>query len=130
MSLSLLHLAATEEYSYLKDEWLKSGDGFMLSYRIISRATFDELPGLWESLLKIHQTDKVPAVLIGCMVRIGVRSVNSANLLFSAMSRRCAKYQQRTEKPWLPLGESPSSRYQPKQVSNMFTFDADESLQI
>lgn len=36
-------LAQTEEYTALRDQWIREGEGFLLVYSIISRQTFERV---------------------------------------------------------------------------------------
>lgn len=44
---------------------MKNGDGFILVYSIISRATFNDMPDLRQQILNVKDKDDVPMVLVG-----------------------------------------------------------------
>jgi GTPase SAR1 family protein len=40
----VLDTAGQEEYTALRDQWIRDGEGFVLVYSIISRSTFERIP--------------------------------------------------------------------------------------
>ena len=41
--LEVLDTAGQEEYTALRDQWIREGEGFLLVYSIASRSTFDRI---------------------------------------------------------------------------------------
>jgi len=44
---------------------MKNGHGFVLVYSTIARSTFQEIPELYEQILRVKDRDSVPLVLVG-----------------------------------------------------------------
>jgi len=44
---------------------MRTGQGFILTYSITSRSSFDETNQFREHILRVKDTDKVPMVLVG-----------------------------------------------------------------
>lgn len=63
--LEILDTAGTEQFTAMRDLYMKNGQGFVLVYSITSLATFNDLVDLREQILRVKDTDKVPLVLVG-----------------------------------------------------------------
>ncbi|KAJ3311041.1 Ras- protein Rap-1b [Boothiomyces sp. JEL0838] len=63
--LEILDTAGTEQFTAMRDLYMKNGQGFILVYSITSQATFNDLVELREQILRVKDTDKVPMVLVG-----------------------------------------------------------------
>nr|QVD38874.1 Ras-related protein [Mytilus coruscus] len=60
--LDILDTAGQEEYSALRDQYIRTGDGFMIVYSINDVQSFQEAEAIYNFLLKIKDTKTVPAV--------------------------------------------------------------------
>eukprot|EP01125_Pyxidicula_operculata_P016877 TRINITY_DN584_c0_g3_i1.p1 TRINITY_DN584_c0_g3~~TRINITY_DN584_c0_g3_i1.p1 ORF type:complete len:190 (-),score=40.38 TRINITY_DN584_c0_g3_i1:90-659(-) len=63
--LEILDTAGTEQFTAMRDLYMKNGQGFVLVYSIIAQSTFNDLPDMREQILRVKDTDKVPMVLVG-----------------------------------------------------------------
>ncbi|KYQ90558.1 hypothetical protein DLAC_09184 [Tieghemostelium lacteum] len=63
--LEILDTAGTEQFTAMRDLYMKNGQGFVLVYSIISNSTFNELPDLREQILRVKDCEDVPMVLVG-----------------------------------------------------------------
>ncbi|KAJ3218204.1 DNA-binding transcription factor rap1 [Clydaea vesicula] len=63
--LEILDTAGTEQFTAMRDLYMKNGQGFVLAYSITSQATFNDLVELREQILRVKDMDKVPMVLVG-----------------------------------------------------------------
>jgi len=63
--LDILDTAGQEEYSAMRDQYMRTGQGFILVYAITSRTSFDEIASFREQILRVKDKDKVPMVLVG-----------------------------------------------------------------
>ena len=63
--LDILDTAGQEEFSALRDQWMRTGQGFLMLYDITSRSSFDALPALHNQILQVKDEPKVPIVLVG-----------------------------------------------------------------
>ena len=63
--LDILDTAGQEEYSAMRDQYVQSGEAFLLVYAINSRDSFDEISSFRELILRAKDTDSVPIVLCG-----------------------------------------------------------------
>ncbi|KAK3828752.1 MAG: RAP1A, member of ras oncogene family [Benniella sp.] len=63
--LEILDTAGTEQFTAMRDLYMKNGQGFILVFSIIVSQTFDELAELHKQILRVKDTDTVPIVLVG-----------------------------------------------------------------
>ncbi|XP_076812312.1 ras-related protein Rap-1b-like isoform X2 [Clavelina lepadiformis] len=63
--LEILDTAGTEQFTAMRDLYMKNGQGFVLVYSITSQASFNDLADLREQILRVKDTDDVPMILVG-----------------------------------------------------------------
>merc|ERR1712137_1377857 len=63
--LDSLDTAGQEEYSAMRDQYMRTGQGFLCTFAITSRSSFDEITSFREQILRVKDEDKVPMVLVG-----------------------------------------------------------------
>jgi len=66
--LDILDTAGQEEFSAMRDQYMRTGKGFLLVYDITSRRTFEEVVTLREQIYRVSDKDfsaKIPIVLCG-----------------------------------------------------------------
>jgi len=63
--LDILDTAGQEEYSAMRDQYMRTGEGFFCVYAITSRVSFDEITSFREQILRVKDESKVPMVLVG-----------------------------------------------------------------
>merc|ERR1712137_52711 len=63
--LDILDTAGQEEYSAMRDQYMRTGQGFLCTFAITSRSSFDEITSFREQILRVKDEDKVPMVLVG-----------------------------------------------------------------
>jgi len=64
--LDILDTAGQEDYSALRDQFMKQGDGFLILYSITSASSFDYAIRLRSSVLRLKDEDPTfPMILIG-----------------------------------------------------------------
>nr|XP_018265336.1 Ras family, other [Kwoniella dejecticola CBS 10117]OBR87494.1 Ras family, other [Kwoniella dejecticola CBS 10117] len=51
--LEVLDTAGQEEYTALRDQWIRDGEGFLIVYSITSRATFERVERIVERVLRV-----------------------------------------------------------------------------
>ena len=54
-----------EQFTAMRDLYMKNGQGFVLVYSITAQSTFNDLTDLREQILRVKDTDDVPMVLVG-----------------------------------------------------------------
>ncbi|KAI8911728.1 small G-protein Ras2, partial [Gorgonomyces haynaldii] len=63
--LEILDTAGQEEYTALRDQWIRDGEGFVLVYSITSKSTFDRVDRFKDQILRVKDTNSAPMVLVG-----------------------------------------------------------------
>ncbi|GAA6033380.1 hypothetical protein JCM8097_006722 [Rhodosporidiobolus ruineniae] len=76
--LEILDTAGQEEYTALRDQWIREGEGFLIVYSTTSRASFDRVPTFHHQISRVKDSDNVPVVLVGNKIdRVHEREVES-----------------------------------------------------
>ena len=57
--------AGQEEYAAMKDQYIRYGSSFILTYSVTARHTFDELHIIKDQIHKIKEIENIPMVLVG-----------------------------------------------------------------
>ena len=57
VSLNIVDTAGQEEYSSLRDQYMRSGDGFCVVYSIISNTSFLEVTGIRDQLFRVLELE-------------------------------------------------------------------------
>lgn len=63
--LDFLDTAGDGEYTELRDNYLKTGQGFLFIYSITSRSSFDKVSELLNTAILIRGNNTIPMVLVG-----------------------------------------------------------------
>jgi len=63
--LEILDTAGTEQFTAMRDLYMKNGQGFALVYSITQQSTFNDLKDLRDQILRVKDADHVPMVLCG-----------------------------------------------------------------
>lgn len=49
----------------MRDQYMRSGQGFLLVYSITNRGSFDEVASFHDAICRVKDTDKVPMIIVG-----------------------------------------------------------------
>jgi GTPase KRas protein len=63
--LDVLDMAGQEEYSAMREQYMRSGDGFVLVYSITSRGSFEEISIFQQQILRTKDKDYFPMIVVG-----------------------------------------------------------------
>ena len=63
--LDILDTAGQEEYSAMRDQYMRTGEGFLCVYAITSRSSFEEITAFREQILRVKDADAVPIMICG-----------------------------------------------------------------
>ena len=63
--LDVLDTAGQEEYSAMLEQYIRTGDGFLLVYSITSRASFEEIATYQRLILTVKHRDTLPMIVVG-----------------------------------------------------------------
>ncbi|KAI9636300.1 P-loop containing nucleoside triphosphate hydrolase protein [Dioszegia hungarica] len=59
--LEVLDTAGQEEYTALRDQWIRDGEGFLIVYSITNRRTFERLDRILERVHRVKDLDPPPS---------------------------------------------------------------------
>jgi len=63
--LDILDTAGQEEFSAMRDQYMRTGQGFLMVYDITTRSSFDEISSFRAQINRVKEDDQTPCVLIG-----------------------------------------------------------------
>lgn len=63
--LDVLDTAGQEEYSAMREQYMRTGEGFLLVYSITSRESFEEIRTFQQQILRVKDKDIFPMVVVG-----------------------------------------------------------------
>lgn len=62
--LDVLDTAGQEEYSAMREQYMRTGEGFLLVYSITSRNSFEEISTFYQQILRVKDKDFFPIILV------------------------------------------------------------------
>lgn len=63
--LDILDTAGQEEYSAMREQYMRTGEGFLLVYSIDSKSSLDELQNFYEQIQRVKESENVPVLVVG-----------------------------------------------------------------
>lgn len=75
--LDILDTAGQEEYSAMRDQYMRTGEGFLLVYAINNAKSFEDIAVYREQIRRVKDSDDVPMVLVGNKSDLHARSVDT-----------------------------------------------------
>ncbi|XP_073996595.1 ras-like protein 2 [Rhodnius prolixus] len=63
--LDILDTAGQEEFSAMREQYMRSGEGFLLVFAITDRASFDEMYKFHKQILRVKDRDEFPMLMVG-----------------------------------------------------------------
>ena len=93
--LDILDTAGQDEYSAMRDQYMRTGQGFICVYSITSRSSFDEISSFREQILRVKDEERwVPMVLVANKCDLECeRQVSMAEGLDLAKSFACPYFE-------------------------------------
>ncbi|VUZ57190.1 unnamed protein product [Hymenolepis diminuta] len=76
--LDILDTAGQEEYSAMRDQYMRTGEGFLCVFAVNNAKSFEDINQYREQVKRVKDADEVPMVLIGNKVDLSVRTVETA----------------------------------------------------
>ncbi|XP_074662999.1 ras-like protein 2 [Tubulanus polymorphus] len=62
--LDILDTAGQEEFSAMREQYMRSGEGFLLVFSIIDRSSFDIIYKFHRQILRVKDRDEFPMILV------------------------------------------------------------------
>lgn len=63
--LDILDTAGQEEFSAMREQYMRSGEGFLLVFAVTDRASFDEMYKFHRQILRVKDRDEFPMLMVG-----------------------------------------------------------------
>ncbi|RZF40064.1 hypothetical protein LSTR_LSTR002467 [Laodelphax striatellus] len=63
--LDILDTAGQEEFSAMREQYMRSGEGFLLVFAVTDRASFDEIYKFHRQILRVKDRDEFPMLMVG-----------------------------------------------------------------
>lgn len=78
--LDILDTAGQEEYSAMRDQYMRTGEGFLLVFAVNSIKSFEDIGTYREQIKRVKDAEEVPMVLVGnkCDLSSWAVSMNEA----------------------------------------------------
>lgn len=61
----VLDTAGQEEFSAMREQYMRSGEGFLLVFSLTDHASFDEIPKFQRQILRVKDRDEFPMLMVG-----------------------------------------------------------------
>ncbi|XP_045779507.1 ras-like protein 2 [Maniola jurtina] len=63
--LDILDTAGQEEFSAMREQYMRSGEGFLLVFSVADHASFEELFKFHKQILRVKDRDEFPMLMVG-----------------------------------------------------------------
>lgn len=63
-NLEILDTAGTDQFSAMRDLYMRDGEAFILVYSMIARSTFSDAIDMFDSIVRVKDRDDFPCVLV------------------------------------------------------------------
>ncbi|KAK5970681.1 Ras protein let-60 [Trichostrongylus colubriformis] len=74
--LDILDTAGQEEYSAMRDQYMRTGEGFLLVFAVNESKSFENVANYREQIRRVKDSDDVPMVLVGNKCDLAQRAVD------------------------------------------------------
>jgi len=74
--LDILDTAGQEEYSAMRDQYMRTGEGFLIVFAVNNATSFEEINAYREQIKRVKDADEVPMVLVGNKCDLPTRSID------------------------------------------------------
>ncbi|XP_014672039.1 PREDICTED: ras-like protein [Priapulus caudatus] len=74
--LDILDTAGQEEYSAMRDQYMRTGEGFLLVFAVNNAKSFEDISLYREQIKRVKDADEVPMVLVGNKCDLPTRAID------------------------------------------------------
>ncbi len=74
--IDILDTAGQEDYAVIRDNYFRSGEGFLCVFSLVDRETFNNATDFREHILRVKVDDQIPLILVGNKVDLDGREVS------------------------------------------------------
>lgn len=122
--LDVLDTAGQEEYSAMREQYMRTGEGFLLVYSITDRQSFEEIMTFQQQILRVKDKDYFPMIVVGNKCDLdGERQVSTqgASMSHPLPWLRYANLPQQRARTWPRTLAANSSRHRRNPASTSTT---------
>jgi len=87
--LLVLDTAGQEEFSAMREQYMRSGEGFLLVFAVTDKASFDEMYKFHRQILRVKDRDEFPMLMVGNKADLEHQRLVSALSYWSPCSFMC-----------------------------------------
>lgn len=62
--ISVLDTAGQEEFSAMREQYMRKGDGFLLVYSVIDKQSYENIRNFYTQILRVKDRDSYPMLLV------------------------------------------------------------------
>lgn len=62
---AVLDTAGQEEFSAMREQYMRSGEGFLLVFSVTDHPSFDEMMKFHKQILRVKDRDEFPMLMVG-----------------------------------------------------------------
>ncbi|XP_019865140.1 ras-like protein 2 [Aethina tumida] len=73
--LDILDTAGQEEFSAMREQYMRSGEGFLLVFSVTERSSFEEIYKFHKQILRVKDRDEFPMLMVGNKVDLDTQRV-------------------------------------------------------
>jgi len=77
--LDILDTAGQEEYSAMRDQYMRTGEGFLVMFALDNYPSFESVSIYRDQIRRVKDADDVPTVLVGNKIDLPTRDVDYEN---------------------------------------------------
>jgi Ras-related protein R-Ras2 len=63
--LDILDTAGQEEFSAMREQYMRTGEGFLLVFSVTDKSSFDEISKFQNQILRVKDKDSFPMIMVG-----------------------------------------------------------------
>ena len=73
---SVLNFLALQEYSAMRDQYMRTGEGFLIVFAVNNAKSFEDITQYREQIKRVKDAEEVPMVMVGNKCDLPTRSVD------------------------------------------------------
>merc|ERR1719474_2666462 len=107
-------LYCVQEYSAMRDQYMRTGEGFLIVFAVNNATSFEEINAYREQIKRVKDADEVPMVLVGNKCDLPTRNIDMQQA--RDVARRTRRHQHNSNvAPVVPFNDWPL--YFPLRIS-------------
>jgi len=89
LRVAVLDTAGQEEFSAMREQYMRSGEGFLLVFAVTDHLSFDEILKFHRQILRVKDRDEFPMLMVGNKMDLDhQRSVSIDKYRYTSISKR------------------------------------------